>query len=49
MPLDDLKAKNLAWSLAKRQVDPEFFTRLVGQQSPDYLWIGCSDSRVPGQ
>ncbi|MGA2950641.1 MAG: carbonic anhydrase [Caulobacteraceae bacterium] len=47
MPLDDLKANNLAWSLAKRQVDPEFFTRLVGQQSPDFLWIGCSDSRVP--
>ena len=47
MALDHLKANNLAWSLAKRQVDPEFFTRLVGQQSPDFLWIGCSDSRVP--
>jgi carbonic anhydrase len=47
MPLEDLKANNLAWSQAKRAADPEFFSRLVAQQSPDYLWIGCSDSRVP--
>jgi carbonic anhydrase len=47
MPLEDLKANNLAWSKAKREADPEFFSRLVAQQSPDYLWIGCSDSRVP--
>jgi carbonic anhydrase len=45
--LRDLKANNIAWSQAKRQADPDFFTRLVGQQSPEYLWIGCSDSRVP--
>jgi carbonic anhydrase len=45
--LDDLKANNRAWSLAKRQVDPDFFSRLERQQTPDYLWIGCSDSRVP--
>ncbi len=45
--LEDLKAKNLAWSMAKRKVDPDFFTRLERQQSPAYLWIGCSDSRVP--
>ncbi len=45
--LDDLKAKNRAWSQAKTQVDPDFFTRLERQQSPEYLWIGCSDSRVP--
>jgi carbonic anhydrase len=45
--LEDLKAKNLAWSQAKTQVDPDFFTRLERQQSPEYLWIGCSDSRVP--
>ena len=45
--LDDLKAGNLAWSLGKRQTDPDFFHRLEGQQAPAYLWIGCSDSRVP--
>jgi carbonic anhydrase len=45
--LEDLKANNTAWSLAKRRADPDFFKRLERQQSPDYLWIGCSDSRVP--
>jgi carbonic anhydrase len=45
--LDDLKANNLAWSQAKRRVDPDFFSRLERQQNPAYLWIGCSDSRVP--
>ena len=45
--LEDLKAKNRAWSEGKRQVDPDFFKRLEAQQSPAYLWIGCSDSRVP--
>ena len=45
--LDDLKANNRAWSRAKRKVDPDFFSRLEAQQSPAYLWIGCSDSRVP--
>ena len=45
--LDDLKARNLAWSQAKRRVDPDFFSRLERQQNPAYLWIGCSDSRVP--
>ena len=45
--LDQLKANNRAW--AERQVarDPGFFKRLLGQQAPEYLWIGCSDSRVP--
>ncbi|MBA3810758.1 MAG: carbonic anhydrase [Caulobacteraceae bacterium] len=45
--LDDLIANNRAWAEAKCQADPGFFSRLEGQQSPAYLWIGCSDSRVP--
>lgn len=45
--LEDLKANNAAWSKSKTAVDPEFFKRLANQQSPEYLWIGCSDSRVP--
>ena len=45
--LEDLKSNNRAWSDAKTQVDPQFFKRLENQQSPEYLWIGCSDSRVP--
>lgn len=43
----DLIENNRAWSLAKTQVDPKFFERLAAQQSPEFLWIGCSDSRVP--
>src|SRR3954468_16208181 len=38
---------NRAWSAAKTKADPGFFKRLEGQQNPEYLWIGCSDSRVP--
>jgi carbonic anhydrase len=38
---------NRAWSAAKTEADPGFFKRLEAQQSPEYLWIGCSDSRVP--
>lgn len=45
--LDDLKAKNRAWAEAKVNADPGFFSRLVRQQAPEYLWIGCADSRVP--
>ena len=45
--LEDLKSNNLAWSLRKTEADPQFFKRLENQQSPEYLWIGCSDSRVP--
>jgi len=37
----------LAWATAVKQKDPEFFTKLSRQQRPKYLWIGCSDSRVP--
>jgi carbonic anhydrase len=45
--LDHLKAKNRAWAQGKVEADPGFFRRLEGQQAPEYLWIGCSDSRVP--
>ena len=45
--LDDLKAKNRAWADRMVALDPGFFKRLEGQQAPQYLWIGCSDSRVP--
>ncbi|MFZ5668504.1 MAG: carbonic anhydrase [Pseudomonadota bacterium] len=45
--LEDLKENNRRWSRRKTEVDPEFFKRLETQQSPEYLWIGCSDSRVP--
>jgi carbonic anhydrase len=45
--LDQLKQNNHAWAEGKLAVDPGFFKRLEGQQSPEYLWIGCSDSRVP--
>jgi carbonic anhydrase len=39
--------KNKAWSDAIRARDPQFFDKLSQQQNPEYLWIGCSDSRVP--
>jgi len=45
--LDHLKSNNRAWAARKIAVDADFFNRLVRQQSPEYLWIGCSDSRVP--
>ncbi len=40
-------ARNRAWADGVRRADPEFFERLSEQQAPEYLWIGCSDSRVP--
>jgi carbonic anhydrase len=45
--LDHLKANNRAWAERKVAADAEFFQRLERQQAPAYLWIGCSDSRVP--
>src|SRR6201995_865784 len=45
--LDHLKANNRAWAQGKTDADPNFFKRLLGQQAPEYLWIGCADSRVP--
>jgi carbonic anhydrase len=43
----DLLARNRAWAKAKAAADAGYFARLAGQQAPRYLWIGCSDSRVP--
>lgn len=45
--LKQLFENNRRWSLSQTQSDPDFFNRLVHQQTPEYLWIGCSDSRVP--
>jgi len=45
--LQHLFASNQAWSERRQAEDPDFFRKLVRQQSPEYLWIGCSDSRVP--
>ena len=45
--IEDLLASNREWAKSKQAKDPDFFMRLVAQQSPEYLWIGCSDSRVP--
>jgi len=45
--LTDLFEKNKAWANRIRQQEPNFFLELSQQQSPTYLWIGCSDSRVP--
>lgn len=45
--LSDLFDRNRAWADRMRLKDPEFFSRLTKIQTPKYLWIGCSDSRVP--
>lgn len=45
--LDHLFEKNKAWAQRIVEQDPDFFVKLSRQQSPEYLWIGCSDSRVP--
>ncbi len=45
--LDHLFENNRAWAAKMVREDPEFFKRLAAQQKPQYLWIGCSDSRVP--
>ncbi len=46
-PLDHLFERNREWSAQVRRQEPEFFATLARQQAPEYLWIGCSDSRVP--
>ena len=45
--LDELLRNNRDWAERVRHEDPQFFERLSQQQAPKYLWIGCSDSRVP--
>lgn len=44
--LDHLFDQNVAWAHRKTRDDPDFFRRMAEQQTPNYLWIGCSDSRV---
>lgn len=44
---DDLFARNRTWAASMVAKDPNFFKALSEQQAPEYLWIGCSDSRVP--
>ncbi|MEO5594486.1 MAG: carbonic anhydrase [Chitinophagaceae bacterium] len=46
-PYEKLLLENKAWAREKIQVDPEYFNRLAHLQTPAFLWIGCSDSRVP--
>ncbi|MDP8217838.1 MAG: carbonate dehydratase [Candidatus Theseobacter exili] len=45
--LKDLFDENRKWAEKIKKSDPDFFTKLSKQQNPEYLWIGCSDSRVP--
>jgi carbonic anhydrase len=45
--INQLKKNNREWAERKVAADPDFFRRLERQQAPEYLWIGCSDSRVP--
>lgn len=45
--LDELLERNRAWAAATVAADPGFFAALAKRQSPEYLWIGCADSRVP--
>lgn len=45
--LKDLFDNNLVWANKIKEENPDFFTQLSTQQEPEYLWIGCSDSRVP--
>ena len=46
-PYEKLLQENKNWAAETQAKDPEFFKNLVNLQSPEYLWIGCSDSRVP--
>ena len=44
---EKLLQENKAWASGKKEIDPEYFDRLSHLQTPEFLWIGCSDSRVP--
>lgn len=44
---EKLLLANKTWAQEQKTSDPDFFTRLSSQQAPEFLWIGCSDSRVP--
>jgi carbonic anhydrase len=44
---EKLLLENKEWATKQVQIDPEFFSRLTHVQTPEFLWIGCSDSRVP--
>jgi carbonic anhydrase len=46
-PYEKLLSDNKAWAKSQEEKDPEFFKRLSSIQTPEFLWIGCSDSRVP--
>ena len=46
-PYEKLLSENKAWAREKTKDDPEYFDRLAHLQTPEFLWIGCSDSRVP--
>lgn len=47
LPFEKLLERNRTWAAAMLKEDPEFFQRLSQLQNPEFLWIGCSDSRVP--
>lgn len=47
LPLNKLLDSNQAWAEKISNADPEYFSRLASQQTPEYFWIGCADSRVP--
>ena len=46
-PARRLLLSNKSWAQERRAIDPEFFARLAGGQEPEFLWISCSDSRLP--
>jgi carbonic anhydrase len=48
-PFEKLLLENKAWAEEKVTREPDYFSRLAKEQTPDFLWIGCSDSRVPAE